>query len=68
MPPQWAVDLSVHEGGGLLDYRIRAVDYSRWQILKEFAKLVTIFDDHDVPYSSDECEAWEMDALAIDSD
>lgn len=44
---------------------MQSLDYTRWQILKEFAKLVTIFDDDEDPDSEEPCEAWEQDQRGL---
>ncbi len=54
--------------GEELDYLGRCLDYTTWQIFKEFAKLVRLFDDHDNPNSKEPCEAWRRDQLAMDED
>jgi hypothetical protein len=65
-PPRWVIDQSLESDGKHRDFTLRSMDYARWQILKEFAKLVNIFDDHDDPASDEPCEAWQRDALAMD--
>jgi len=49
------------------EYASRSLDYARWQILKGFAKLETIFDDHQDPDSEGPTDAWQRDQAAIDS-
>ncbi len=47
------------------EYVSRSLDYARWQILKDFAKLVIIFDDCQGPDSDVPTEAWQRDQGAI---
>ena len=61
IPPSWAGKQEVDRDVDRLALVIQSLDYVRWQILKEFAKLVVIFDDHEDPDSDDPSEAWRMD-------
>lgn len=50
----------------VLDYRLGVVDYERWQILKEFARLVALFDDHERLESKYVSPKWRRDQAALD--
>ena len=65
-PTTWCGCRALEQDDKHLHYVLGFVDYMRWQILKEFAKLVTIFDDHDDPDSNEPCEAWEKDRAGMD--
>jgi hypothetical protein len=65
-PTTWYGCRALEHSDKHLHYVLGFVDYMRWQILKEFAKLVTIFDDHDDPDSNEPCEAWEEDRAGMD--
>ncbi len=65
-PTTWCGCSALEKSDKHLHYVLGFVDYMRWQILKEFARLVTIFDDHDDPDSNEPCEAWEKDRTGMD--
>jgi hypothetical protein len=64
-PTQWCSCQALDNKNEFRDYELRCLDYHRWQIVKEFAKLIEIFDDHDDPCSKESCEAWDKDREAI---
>jgi hypothetical protein len=67
-PLEWVPKQDRDQDVDRLSFVMQSLDYTRWQILKEFAKLVIIFDDHDDPSSKEPCEAWNEDARGIDND
>jgi hypothetical protein len=64
-PTEWCSSRALENKDEVLDHVLRSLDYYRWQIVKEFAKLIAIFDDHDDPCSKEPCEAWDKDREAI---
>ncbi len=64
-PTEWCSCQPLENKNEFLDYELRCLDYHRWQIVKEFAKLIAIFDDHDDAESGEPCEAWLRDREAI---
>jgi hypothetical protein len=67
-PTKWCNSRALENSGERLDGLLRSLDYYRWQVVKEFAKLMTIFDDHDDPDFDEPCEAWDRDLEAIIAD
>jgi hypothetical protein len=67
IPLNWAKH-EVKRDVDRLAFVIQSLDYTRWQILKEFAKLVIIFDDHDDPDSDEPSEGWQKDQLVMGSE
>jgi hypothetical protein len=65
-PTSWCGCRALEQDDKHLHYVLGLVDYMRWQILKEFSKLVIMFDDHDDPDSNEPCEAWEKDRTGMD--
>ncbi len=61
IPPSWPGKQEVDRDVDRLALVIQSLDYIRWQILKEFAKLVVIFDDREDPDSDEPTEGWRMD-------
>lgn len=64
-PTEWCCSRALDNKDEVLDHVLRSLDYYRWQIVKEFAKLIAIFDDHDHADSDEPCEAWDGDREAI---
>jgi hypothetical protein len=64
-PTQWWGIQMPANSQPVLDAVLRSVDFARWQIIKEFARLVRIFDDHYDPDSDEPCEAWQRDLQAM---
>ena len=64
-PARWCSSPALENDGKHLATVVLALDYTRWQILKELAKLVAIFDDHEDRDSDEPCEAWRMDQSAM---
>jgi hypothetical protein len=64
-PTAWCGSQALENSDENLDYVFRSLDYYRWQIAKDFARLVAIFDDHDDAESGEPCEAWLKDLEAI---
>jgi len=67
-PTEWLAKQGLDRDIDHLEFVLRSLDYARWQILKDFAKLVNIFDDHDDPDSNEPCEAWRKDQAAMDTE
>jgi hypothetical protein len=64
-PTQWWGIQMLNNTQHILEAVLKAVDCARWQIIKEFARLVTIFDDHYDPDSDEPREAWDRDFQAL---
>ncbi len=65
-PHDWAVEQGLHRNKKSFDYVLGCLDYYRWQILKQFARLVVIFDDRDDPDSKESSQEWPKDKAALD--
>jgi hypothetical protein len=62
----WVTGMLNESDEEALDYRLNVVDYHRWQILKEFSKLVALFNDHDDLDSKYVTPEWRQDQSALD--
>jgi hypothetical protein len=67
IPPDWVAKRGLDRDEGLLEFTLRSLDCTRWQVLKEFAKLVNIFDDHEDSNCLRPSEAWRRDQAALDN-
>jgi|WetSurMetagenome_2_1015567.scaffolds.fasta_scaffold273604_2 hypothetical protein len=65
---KWCSSELIQTSEQQLDFVLRSIDYTRWQILKEFAKLVVIFDDHDDHDSKEVPAEWRRDLAALHGD
>jgi hypothetical protein len=65
-PYDWAVESGWGSDEDQFEYVLGCLDYYRWQILKQFARLVVIFDDHDDPDSKESSQEWPKDKAALD--
>ncbi len=67
-PTEWVVKQGLDRDLDSLDRTLRSLDYTRWLILKGFAKLVVIFDDSEDPASDEPREARRENQPAMNRD
>jgi hypothetical protein len=67
-PTEWVVKRGFDRDLASLDRTLRSLDHTRWQILKGFAKLVVIIDDHEDPAPDGPCDALREDQPAMNPD
>jgi hypothetical protein len=67
-PTEWVVKQGLDDDLDRLNRTLRSLDHTRWQILKGFAKLVVIFDDHEDSTSDGPCDTLREDQPAMKPD